>query len=126
MTHPERDQDLLLFAHRALPPLKAVSIHWHLARCPDCRRRLDQLQASSLGLAGVIRGNQRPQWSFPASAAPLGTGAAWLLAVVAVAILTVILLGTLVIRERQHLSVSSPTPVGSSPCRPDLPSDRCR
>ena len=75
MTHPERDQDLLLFAHGALPPLRAALTRRHLAYCSDCRQRLNQFQATSHGLAGAIRGGQLPRWSFPAAGATFGVAA---------------------------------------------------
>ena len=123
MTHPERDQDLLLLAHGALPPPKAVLTRLHLARCPDCRRRLDQLQAASHGLAGAIRGPQLPRWSFPTAGAVVGVATAWMLAAV---VLLVVLLGTLAVRQHQRVPSGFSTPVGSAPCRPDLPNDHCR
>ena len=123
MTHPERDQDLLLFTHRALPPLKAVLTRLHLARCPDCRQRLDQFQAASHGLAGAIRGPQLPRWSFPTAGAVVGVATAWMLAVV---VLLVVLLGTLAVRKHQRTSTGGLVPAGSAPCRPDLPNDHCR
>ena len=122
MTHPEWDQDLLMFAHGALPPLKAMLTRLHLARCPDCRQRLDQFQAASHGLAGAIRGPQLPHWSFPAAGAVLGVATAWMLAVV---VLLVVLLGTLVVRQHQRIPSGGPVPAGSIPCRPDLPNDHC-
>ncbi len=123
MTHPERDQDLLLLAHGALSPLQTALTRRHLAHCPDCRQRLNQFQATSHGLAGAIRGGQLPRWSFPAAGASLGVAAAWLLAL---AVLVVLLVGTLAVRQHLHTPGALPVPAGSVPCRPDLPSDRCR
>jgi len=123
VTHPERDSDLLLFAHGSLSPLRAVLTRWHLARCPHCRRRLNQFQAVSHDLADVIRGPQTPRWSFPTAGAVLGVATAWMLAAV---VLLVVLLGTLAVRQHQRVPSGTSTPVGAVPCRPDLPSDRCR
>ena len=123
MTHPERDQDLLLFAHGALPPLRAALTRIHLVRCPECRLRVGQFRAVSHGLAGAIRGPQLPRWSFPAAEAALGVATAWLLAV---AVLVVLLVGTLAVRQHPRAPGIPAAPAGSAPCRPDLPSDRCR
>lgn len=120
MTHPERDQDLLLFAHGALPPLRAALTRFHLARCSECRQRVGQFQAVSQGFAGAIRGPQLPRWSFPAAGAAFGVVTAWILAVT---VLLVVLLGTQAVRQHRQ---ARRAPAVSAPCRPDLPSDRCR
>lgn len=123
MTHPERDQDLLLLAHGALSPVRAALTRLHLARCPDCRQRLSSYRAVSDGMAGVIRGGQLPRWSFPAAGAASGVAAAWILAAV---VLLAVLLGTLAVRQHRRGLSAPPAHAGSAPCRPDLPSDRCR
>lgn len=122
MTHPERDPDLLLFAHGVLPPLRGALLRRHLARCPDCRRRMQEFQAVSHGLAASIRDPQMPRWPRPMPSLALPVLAVWLIG--GLALLTIIL-GTLVVQSRRPVS-PQPSPSVSMPCRPGLPSDRCR
>ncbi len=121
MIHPDRDEDLLLLAHGALPPLRAVQTRLHLCRCADCRRRFSDLRAASHALAAAVRGPRMPRWSLPALA-PGGTViAVWTL--MAATVLVIVLLT--VLTERGHHQAPDATRAGG-PCRPDLPSDRCR
>ena len=122
--HPERDPDLLLLAHGALPPWKAALTRGHLARCGDCRRRLTQFQSVSSGFAGAIRGPASSRWSPPGPSAfrpPL-----WLLAAMLLTTLFLVVLGTLAVRGLHPAPAGSRPPTAAVPCRPDLPSDRCR
>ena len=115
---PERDLDLLLLAHRALPPVPAVLTRLHLARCADCRRRLDDLRAASHALAAAVRDPGMPRWSPPARPA----------ASVAALLLAAVLLGTVLVTLAIHgpRRTPAPAPTVGGPCRPDLPNDRCR
>jgi len=122
MRHPECDQDLLLLAHGHLSPLRRWRTQWHLRRCPDCRQRLDRLQAVSQALAGVIRTPQRrglPLGAIAPAAFPSIAALAW---VVVTTLLLLILLGALAVRNSLH----TPPPIPAGGCRPDLPNDRCR
>lgn len=121
MTHPERDPDLLLFAHGALQPMQAAFIRWHLIHCSDCRRRLNEFQAASHSLAVSIRDPRMPGWSRPAPDIGTSVLVAWLLGIT----ILLGLLGTLAVQSRRHVPRSS-SPTVSMPCRPDLPNDRCR
>ena len=113
MTHPERDQDLLLLAHGALPPLKAALTRLHLICCLDCRRRRGHLQATSQALVVAIRGPQLSRGEFPTAGGSLGVATAWLLALT---VLVVILLGTVVVRRYQRILERRSAPAISIPC----------
>lgn len=121
MMHSDRDSDLLMLAHGALSPLAALPVRWHLLRCAPCRLRLQQFQSVSSDFASAIRGPQMPPWS--PLAMPL-TVKLLSLSLVTVCVLIVLLMGTLAVRSFQH-SPARPVPITSTPCRPDLPSDRC-
>lgn len=121
MTHPERDSDLLMLIHGELPPLAAWSLRLHLLRCTSCRERLQQHQAVSISFASAIRGPQMPRWSPPASGAAFGLLP---LGLIAVGLALILLFGMLAVRSF-HPAPARPAPVLITPCRPDLPSDRC-
>ena len=118
MTHTDRDQDLLMFAHGELAFLPALRLQRHLAGCPDCRRRLAALNAASADFAGVIASRRGP-WT-PRRIAPRDS----LITAVLLAA-TVALVITALIVHHQVSHASAPPPA-STPCRADLPSDRCR
>ena len=125
MKHPARDADLLLLAHGALPLGPALLTRLHLLRCAGCRARLSQLQAASQLLAGAVRGRDLPRWQWPRPAFPaLAAAVVGLLLVLAVGIVLVI--GTQIARSRVPAPSGVAAPAPSGPCRPDLPSDRCR
>lgn len=65
-----RDQDLLLLAHGALPPLRRAFAESHLRRCRHCRERKEHLGMVSRQLAGAIRGQDLPAWIPPDTPAP--------------------------------------------------------
>jgi len=121
MTHPERDSNLQLLAHGALPPFTALALRLHLLTCASCRERLQQLQAVSTSFADAIRGPQMPRWSPPASGAAFGLLP---LSLIAVGLVLILLFGMLAVRSFHPAPLRS-KPIISVPCRPDLPSDRC-
>ena len=121
LRHPERDPDLLRLAHRGLPPVTAALTRLHLIRCADCRRRLGDLRTASYALAAAARGPEMPPWSLPRRT-PFGGGVAvWTL------LAATVLLGIGLVALIVHVHRQPPAaPRIGGPCRPDLPSDRCR
>ena len=115
--HLERDPDLLLLAHRVLPPVPAALTRLHLARCADCRRRLGELRTASDALAAAVRDPGMPRWS------PLARSGASVAALLLVTVLVGTALVTLAIYGLRRTPVTAPIVGGS--CRPDLPNDRC-
>ena len=122
LRHPERDPDLLLLAHRALPPVSAALTRLHLIRCADCRHRLGALRAASHALAAAIHDPGLARWS-PPSPIPSGTAiTAWTL-LAATVMLAIVLISLAVHNHRQTPALA---PLVGGPCRPDLPNDHCR
>ena len=121
MIHPDRDPDLLLLAHGALPPLRAMQTRLHLRRCADCRHRFSDLRAASSALAAAVRGPGLPRWSLPVLVPDGAVIALWTL--LAATVLFSLFLVVLNVRGH-HQALASPRSGG--PCHPDLPSDRCR
>ncbi len=66
----ERDQNLLLLAHGALPLWQRWMLQAHLLRCPVCQRRYAQLTESSRLLSSVLHQPGRPMWSPVSMPAP--------------------------------------------------------
>ena len=118
VTHADRDQDLLMFAHGELAFLPALRLQRHLSGCPDCRRRLAALNTVSAGFAGVI-GSRRGPWT------PRRITSRDSLITAALLAATVALVIAAFIVHHQVSHASAPPPA-STPCRADLPSDRCR
>ena len=115
--HLERDPDLLLLAHRVLPPVPAALTRLHLARCADCRRRLGELRTASDALAAAVRDPGMPRWS------PLARSGASVAALLLVTVLVGTALVTLAMHSLRRTPATAPIVGGS--CRPDLPSDHC-
>ncbi|MEO7718040.1 MAG: zf-HC2 domain-containing protein [Capsulimonas sp.] len=118
MTHPNLDQDLLMFAHGDLSALAAVRIRLHLIGCPDCRRRLEAFQATSVGIARAIHAKRTSPWSpfagWPSTA---------VLVIMLAATIAVLTIGAFIFHQRQAAAPPAPA---SAPCRADLPTDQCR
>jgi hypothetical protein len=119
MTHPDRDEAVLLFAHRQLPLLSALALRAHLATCPDCRLRLREFESVSRTFAHTVRDANMSQWC-------LRVPSRVTVAIAALTVIALIAMGTLALRGLRGNSHSS-APVGvTGQCRPDLPNDRCR
>ena len=123
MIHPERDSDLLLLVHGELSPAKEIITRWHVAGCLECRQRMARFQSVSQTLGVAIRGRQLPRRFYPATQVWLGVPRVWLLAAAAVIVLV---FGTLSVMVHTPAFQRSSRPAANIPCRPDLPSDKCR
>ena len=82
-----QDQDLLLFAHRAVGPLKSFFVRLHVKHCPQCRARLNEFSGVSSALAAHVRTGM-PRWA-PAAPFALSTRTKLLLSLLLAGILCV-------------------------------------
>jgi hypothetical protein len=109
--HPT-DQELLMLAHRAVDPVKAIRLRAHVKRCAPCQDGFARQARLSQSIAGAIRIGL-PAWS------PLGLGIALrtkvLLAVLAVSVAG---FGIKVATERQEVLANS---AKTTVCKPGEP-----
>ncbi|HLV78963.1 MAG TPA: zf-HC2 domain-containing protein [Chthonomonadaceae bacterium] len=125
MSCKDRDQELLLLAHGALPPLRRMRLLAHLRSCSPCRARKASLEDVSVALAGAIRPPGSRPWSPPGRLASSGATTAlsfWLLM-----LMVACLLGTLSVLVWRNSALGHARPSAASfGCAPNLPNDHCR
>jgi hypothetical protein len=56
------DERLLLLIHKQLTVGARLFAVAHLAVCPECRKRKEELQKATYGLASAVRGPLMPAW----------------------------------------------------------------
>src|SRR5690242_15711864 len=56
------EEGLLMLIHKQLPLGVRLRTLAHLAVCPECRRRRDELARATSALAGAVRGPALPAW----------------------------------------------------------------
>lgn len=105
----DRDQDLLLLSHEALPAWRRLLAEAHLRRCPRCQERFQQYQTVSRSLSLTLAAPGRPVWSAPIRPRPLAAARAqvrWALALSL--LLLVAAIGVAALRTRQTATASLP------------------
>ncbi len=121
----QRDQDLLLFAHHELGPVRRALTSLHLRRCPRCQERSARLSHISDVLADTLRPRSQPPRAWrqgtPALRQPSSMTGVWI-----VAVLLASLTAAALVSAVRHVRAPVVSQRLSVPCRPDLPSDRCR
>jgi len=126
------DHDLLFLAHGELSYARRIMVQQHVRSCPRCQERLAQLTAASYQIAAAIREPHMPAWRprvYPPWTAPLKDAPV----VIALMVTISIAIGIAVTKSTSFSHGCSASVIRSvpgnkvdQPCRPGLPSDRCR
>lgn len=119
----ELESDLLLHGLGELSFWRSWLVSLHLAHCSGCRRKAAELAALSGRMARALRpagGAARP----PKPAVTVAQG--WLAVACIVLVVAGLILGVRFAALRMSGSSPSAAAQQDIPCRPDLPSDKCR
>ena len=114
-----RDQNLLLLAHKELSLIPALSTLLHLAQCKRCREHYDRLLNTSLKLSSLPGASMVRQRGLRPASQPLLVGAG-------VAAVVLVLLAAGLVVGIAHVYFPHPAPVQDVLCTPGLPNGQCR
>ena len=125
------DHDLLFLAHGELSYPRRIMVQRHIRSCPRCQERLAQLTAASHRIAAAVRQPGAPPWTPRVRPSVLASGklAPTITVLTVTALIGVGIVVTTLVSINRGCSPSPQSVPGNVigvPCRPGLPSDRCR
>ena len=108
-----RDQELLLYAHGALPPMARARTARHLRGCPCCQQRVTAFMAASGAFADTLRGDTLPKWKPPVGSGWIPSTPAVPLAIIA--LLAITFFSASVVLRTVQASAPPPAPTTTQP-----------